>query len=147
MGICKFKKLMAGFVWRPRGGAEITINLSEIERKLGLVKELNYSSEKIMTTNKFVFMTCVGLTIFWLYNFICDLAFSGTTIGKYIVKIRLCRNNVRHKSFKFALSHSLLKQMFLMTSWIGLLIYILSGYRTPYDRFLNITLEQVEGEV
>jgi len=127
MGICKFKKLMAGFVWRPRGGAEITINLSEIERKLGLVKELNYSSEKI--------------------NFICDLAFSGTTIGKYIVKIRLCRNNVRHKSFKFALGHSLLKQMFLMTSWIGLLIYILSGYRTPYDQFLNITLEQVEGEV
>lgn len=82
----------------------------------------------------------IGNIISILYGFICDYFFSGMTIGKCIMKIRIKRG-IKNDDFHFAVKHSLVKQLFLMLGWINIVIYNLNHYRMPYDKWLEITIE------
>ena len=100
-----------------------------------------YKGGYVSTNQRLGLMLSVGNIIPILYNFICDYFFSGLTIGKFIMKIRIKRG-IRNDNFHFAVKHTLVKQLFLMLGWINIVIYNYNYYRMPYDKWLEITIEK-----
>lgn len=76
----------------------------------------------------------VTLLMMYVYFFINDLFFKGSSIGKKIVKLKVCPKD--QNRLRFAFLHATAK--FILTIILGLLtliLYVYKGFKMPYDKY------------
>jgi len=114
---------------------------------IGFILIIGYGTDYIAGNREVRLTLHMGIALYMFYNFICDIIFSGTTIGKYIMKLRLQREGKGEKiSVPFAIGHTLVKQLFLMLGWISIIVYIVNHYRMPYDKWLDMSICKIEDD-
>lgn len=80
------------------------------------------------------FMIVVG--VMWLYFFISDYFFSGGSIGKKVIGIKLVCERQK-LSLSIALKHSVVK-VIACCLWPVTAVYYMFTRRLPYDRWLKL---------
>ena len=74
------------------------------------------------------------LLLIYLYFFINDFLFKGSSIGKKIVGLKIYPKD--QNRLRFAFLHATIK--FLLTTVVGmitLILYIYKGFKMPYDKY------------
>lgn len=80
-----------------------------------------------------------GLITIYMYFFLSDLCFNGSSIGKKIARLKIQRK--KQNRIKFALFHAALKLIFAFISFISLVIYLAKGRKMPYDSLFYISVD------
>lgn len=85
-----------------------------------------------------------ALLLFLGYSFVCDFFFKGVTVGKRVAGLRVGFLKPVSR-LKFALLHTLCRNLAVLLNTISLLVYVCCRGIMPYDGWLNMYVEE-EGE-